>query len=110
MGLKDPAKNYETRTFLQWFDHYLGGVSPKTTLDVTYWRDWVQYKGDATPAYGEAAAYPFGATQRLFLSGSDSLVADAASVQAGSASFSTPSAGVPASYKQPSSLDQDHPV
>src|SRR4051812_40303668 len=96
MGLKDPAKNYETRTFLQWFDHYLGGVSPKPKLDVTYWRDWVQYKGDATPAYGEAGAYPFGSTQRLFLSGSDSLVSDAASVQAGSASFATPSAGAPA--------------
>src|SRR3954454_2866306 len=59
MGVKDPAANYETRTFLQWFDHYLGGVSPKPKLDVTYWRDWIQYKGDATPAYGEAAGYPF---------------------------------------------------
>ena len=110
MGVKDPAKNYETREFLRWFDHYLGGVSPKPKLDVTYWRDWIQYKGDATPAYGEAPAYPFGTTQRLFLSGSDSLVGDQNSVQAGSAAFATPSAGVPASYTETSALDQDQPV
>jgi predicted acyl esterase len=110
IGLKDPAKNYETRTFLQWFDHYLGGVSPAPKLDVTYWRDWVQYKGDATPAYGEAASYPFASAEKLFLSGSDSLVSDAGSVQAGSASFSTPAAGAPTSYTETSALDQSQPV
>ena len=40
-----------------------------------------------------AGAYPFAGTQKLFLSGSDSLVGDANAVQAGSASFSTPAAG-----------------
>ncbi|HEY0633332.1 MAG TPA: CocE/NonD family hydrolase, partial [Thermoleophilaceae bacterium] len=110
MGVKEPANNYETRTFLQWFDHYLGGVSPAPKLDVTYWRDWIQYKGDATPAYGEAPAYPFGSQQRLFLSGSDALVGDQNSVQAGSAAFTTPAAGAPTSYTETSALDQDQPV
>jgi predicted acyl esterase len=110
MGLKDPGKNYETRTFLQWFDHYLGGVSPAPKLDVTYFRDWVQHKGDATPAYGEAGAYPFATAEQLFLSGSDTLVGDQNSVQAGSASFTTPAAGAPTSYTETSALDQDQPV
>ncbi|MEA2436352.1 MAG: hypothetical protein QOF65_908, partial [Thermoleophilaceae bacterium] len=110
MGVKDPAKNYETRTFLQWFDHYLGGVSPAPKLDVTYYRDWIQHTGDATPAYGEAPAYPFGTQQLLFLSGSDTLVGDQNSVQTGSAAFTTPAAGAPTSYTETSALDQDQPV
>src|SRR4051812_23002982 len=83
---KDPANQYETRTFLQWFDHYLAGVSPKPQLDVTYFRDWVKYKGDATAAYARAPAYPFATIQQLFLSGSNSLVANGGAVSAGSAS------------------------
>src|SRR3954468_10947984 len=107
---KDPAKQYETRTFLQWFDHYLGDASPAPKLDVTYFRDWVKYQGDATAAYGEAGSYPFAAAQQLFLSGSDTLVGDKSSVQAGSAAFSTPAAGAPTSYTETSALDQDQPV
>src|SRR3954469_10196194 len=108
--LKDPAKEYETRTYLQWFDHYLGGAKPKPKLDVTYFRDWVQYKGDATAAYAAASSYPVGDAQKLYLSGGDSLVGDASKVTAGSASFTTPAAGAPTSYTETSALDQDQPV
>src|SRR4051795_6450119 len=59
-GLKNPGANYQTREFLQWFDHYLGGAGPAPKLDFTYFRDWVQYKGDATPAYAQAGSYPVG--------------------------------------------------
>jgi ABC-2 type transport system ATP-binding protein len=107
---KDPGNQYETRTFLQWFDHYLGGASPAPKLDVTYFRDWVQYKGDATAAYARAPAYPFGTTQQLFLSGSGSLVGNAGAVAAGSSSFATPAAGAPTSYTETSAIDQDQPV
>jgi ABC-2 type transport system ATP-binding protein len=110
LGVKDPAANYETRTFLQWFYHYLGGASPAPKLDVSYFRDWVQYKGDATAAYAKAPAYPIGNQQQLFLSGSDALVGDAGSVTAGSASFTTPAAGAPTSYTETSAVDQDQPV
>jgi predicted acyl esterase len=107
---KDPQNQYETRTFLQWFDHYLADSGPAPRLDFTYFRDWVEYKGDATAAYAQADAYPFGGTQQLFLSGPDALVGDAAQVAAGSASFTTPAAGAPTSYTETSAVDQDTPV
>ncbi|MEA2421965.1 MAG: hypothetical protein QOF55_1064 [Thermoleophilaceae bacterium] len=109
-GVKDPAANYETREFLQWFDHYLGDAPAKPRLDFTYYRDWVQYKGDATQAYAQAGSYPVGSEQKLYLSGSDALVGDPASVAAGSASFTTPAAGAPTSYTETSALDQSQPV
>src|SRR3954447_20423341 len=107
---KEPANEYETRTYLQWFDHYLGDPKPKPKLDVTYFRDWIKYKGDATPAYAEAPSYPVAADQKLYLSGGDSLVGDPSKVTAGSTSFTTPAAGAPTSYTETSALDQDQPV
>jgi ABC-2 type transport system ATP-binding protein len=110
-GLKEPEKNYQTREFLQWFDHYLGGVAkPKPKLDFTYYRDWIDYKGDATAAYARAGSYPVGTEKKLFLSGSDALVPDAGSVADGSASFTTPAVGAPLSYTETSALDQSQPV
>jgi predicted acyl esterase len=110
MGVKDPAANYETRTFLEWFDHYLGGTGPAPKLDFSYFRDWVQYKGDATPAYAQAPAYPIGSEQKLYLSGSNALVGAPSAVTAGSASFSTPAAGAATSYTETSAVDQSQPV
>jgi predicted acyl esterase len=109
-GLKEPDKNYQTREFLQWFDHYLGGRGQKPKLDFTYFRDWIDYKGDATAAYARAPSYPAAGEKKLFLSGSDALVPDAAGVAAGSASFTTPAAGAPLSYTETSALDQSQPV
>src|SRR4051794_40011595 len=64
-GLKDPGANYQTREFLQWFDHYLGGAkSPKPKLDFTYFRDWIEYKGDASAAYARAPSYPAASEQK----------------------------------------------
>src|SRR3954451_2802844 len=108
--LKDPAHEYESRTYLQWFDHYLGDAKPKPKLDVSYFRDWIEYKGDATAAYAQAPSYPVATDQKLYLSGSDALVSDASKVSAGSASFTTPAAGAPTSYTETSALDQDTPV
>jgi ABC-2 type transport system ATP-binding protein len=110
MDTKKPSTTYQTREFMQWFDHYLGGAKPAPTLDFTYFRDWVKYTGDATPAYARADAYPVGGTQRLFLSGTDTLVSDAAQVASGSAAFTTPAAGAPTSYTETSALDQSRPV
>src|SRR3954447_21525152 len=109
-GVKSPAENYQTREFLQWFDHYLGDAGPKPKLDFSYFRDWVPFKGDATPAYARASSYPVGSERKLYLSGSDALVSDAGSVAAGDASFVTPAAGAPQSYTETSALDQDQPV
>jgi predicted acyl esterase len=106
---KDPAHNYETRTYSQWFDHYLAGDALKPKLDVSYFRDWIKYKGDATQAYARAAKYPFGSKRTLYLSGTDSLVPDLSKVAAGSAGF-TASTGPATSYTETSALDQSQPV
>jgi predicted acyl esterase len=108
--LEKPARNYETRTYLEWLDHYLAGTVPKPPLDVAYFRTWVSYKGDATPAYARAKRYPFGSKRELFLSGSNALAGDRSKVVPGSSVFSPPSGGAPTSYTETSALDQDQPV
>ncbi|MEA2308575.1 MAG: hypothetical protein QOI65_861 [Thermoleophilaceae bacterium] len=107
--LKDPAHNFETRTYLQWFDHYLADDAQRPKLDVSYFRDWIKYKGDATQAYARAKRYPFAKTQRLYLSGSDALVPSISAVTAGSSVF-TANSGAPTSYTETSALDQSQPV
>jgi ABC-2 type transport system ATP-binding protein len=107
---KKPGTTYQTREFMQWFDHYLGDAKPAPRLDFTYFRDWVKYTGDATAAYAQADSYPAASTQSLYLSGSDTLVGDRAQVAAGSAAFSTPAAGAPTSYTETSAVDQTQPV
>ncbi|MEA2373737.1 MAG: hypothetical protein QOD53_200 [Thermoleophilaceae bacterium] len=110
LGYDKPDQNYETRTFMQWFDHYLADRPTKPPLDFTYFRDWISYKGDATPAFAQADAFPIGSRQTLYLSGSNQLVANPAAVVAGSSPFSPPSAGAPSSYTETSALDQDQAV
>src|SRR4051794_9272422 len=108
--LADPLHNFETRTYLQWFDHYLADAAAGPPLDVSYFRDWISYKGDATQAYARSQAYPFADTRTLFLSGSNALVGSAGGVADGSAAFTTPSGGAPSSYTETSALDQSRPV
>src|SRR4051812_43801501 len=110
LDTKKPADTYQTREFMQWFDHYLGGAKHKPRLDFTYYRDWIDHKGDATPAYAQTDAYPTGDTQKLFLSGSDTLVPDASKAAAGGPSFPPPAAGAPPSYTETSPLDKAQPV
>ncbi|MDX6728195.1 MAG: hypothetical protein QOK49_3000 [Baekduia sp.] len=100
----------EGRVVEQWFDHYLRGASSAPALDFSYFRDWVSYTGDATPAFGRAAAYPAGNERRLRLSGTDALVTGGGSVQTGAAQFVTPPAGAPTSVTEISALSQDVPL
>jgi putative CocE/NonD family hydrolase len=62
-----PEQSYEGQTVLAWFNHYLKGAGSTPALNFSYFRDWVQYTGNAAPAYASAASYPVGASQRLFL-------------------------------------------
>jgi ABC-2 type transport system ATP-binding protein len=104
-----PFRNYETRTYLRWFDHYLARSAPAPRLDVTYFRDWVKYEGDATPAYARANAYPFAGTRRLYLSATGSLVPSLASVSAGGSIFDA-TTGPATNYTETSAIDQSQPV
>jgi ABC-2 type transport system ATP-binding protein len=100
----------EGRVVQQWFDHYLAGDPAAPSLDFTYFRDWVPYTGEATPAYGRAAAYPAGADRTLLLSGTDALTADAGAVRPGTAQFATPAAGAPTSVTEISGAAQGQDV
>ena len=68
---------------VRWFNHYLKGRGKRPKMDFRYFRDWVHYKGIATPAYAKAKRYPVGRRHRYFLSGSDSLVRKRAKVDTG---------------------------
>jgi predicted acyl esterase len=107
---KNPEVTYEGRTFLQWFDHYLKDDPRAPSLDFSFYRDWVEHKGDATPAYGRAPSYPVGQTADLFLSGDGTLRDGARSVVSGALSFVTPALGLGTSYTETSALDQSQPV
>lgn len=78
---------YESRMALEWLDFYVRGIGDPPALDFSFLRDWVKYEGDAAPAVGSTPSYPAGTDRTVFLSGTDELVSDRASVKAGSASF-----------------------
>lgn len=78
---------YESRMALEWFDYYLRGIGDPPALDFAFLRDWVKYEGDAAPAVGSTPSYPAGQDQTAYLSGTDKLVTERSSVQAGSPSF-----------------------
>lgn len=94
----DPATQYETARIVAWFDHYLkGDTSVSTGPGFAYFRDWVTYKGIATPAYATAASYPVGRTEKLYLSAAKSLVTRRRQVAVSTQTFTTPGAGAPSS-------------
>ncbi|MGH8970906.1 MAG: CocE/NonD family hydrolase, partial [Actinomycetes bacterium] len=104
LSLSDPESSYEGKRFADWFDHHLKGAPVDTGPELSYFRDWVDYEGIATPAYGTSDSYPVGGTQQLFLSGPDRLVTGRRSVATGSASFANVAGEAPTSYSEVSGL------
>ena len=91
----NPATQYETGRFLDWFDHYLKGADVSTGPDFAYFRPWVPVTGNAAPAYAAAKAFPVGAPRTWRLSGDGTLTTGAPAP--GAQSFVTTSAGLPTS-------------
>jgi putative CocE/NonD family hydrolase len=104
LDLARPRTSYEGRRISNWFDHYLKGKDVSTGPRFSYFRDWVDYTGIATPAYGTASTYPVGTTQDLYLSGTDRLVAAGAQVLPGQASYANVAGAAPTSYSETSAL------
>ena len=104
LDMGDPTSSYEGRRIARWFDRHLKDRDVRTGPRFAYFRDWVDYEGIATPAYGRAAAYPVGGTQRLFLSGGDGLVTDRGAVATGSATYANVAGETPTSYSEVSAL------
>jgi len=92
----DPDATYTGRRVADWFDHYLKDLPVDTGPEFAYFRDWVDYTGNAEPAFGTADTVDVGEPTTYYLSGAD-LVPEAADVTAGSASFLVPPAGLPTS-------------
>lgn len=72
-GAPDPARHYTARRVLDWFDHHLKGKDVDTGPRFSYFRDWVRYRGIATPAYGTSKRFPVGARRTWRLSGDGDL-------------------------------------
>jgi predicted acyl esterase len=89
----DPATQYETARIMAWFDHYLKDLPADTGPGFAYFRDWISYSGNASPAYASAPAFPVGTATALPLAG-------------GTQTFLTPPAGVPTSLSPFDAINQ----
>jgi hypothetical protein len=96
LGNPDPATQYETSRVFDWFDHYLKGTSTDTGPEFSYFRDWINYTGIATPAFGTSSTFPIGTPTKFYLSGSQ-LSPTATGLATASQNFLTPVAGIPTS-------------
>ena len=61
LGNPDPAAQYETGRIARWLDHYLKDSGVNTGPEFAYFRDWIEYDGNAAPAYRAARTFPVGA-------------------------------------------------
>ncbi|MFT4084224.1 MAG: alpha/beta fold hydrolase [Nocardioides sp.] len=98
LGDPDPASQYESRRVLNWLDHYLRGATVSTGPRFAYFRDWVSYRGIATPAYGTSNRFPVGTVRTWRLSGTDGLTTGAPA--SGSTTILTPPLGLPTTFDE----------
>lgn len=91
----DPTTQHIAKRVLNWFDHYLKRTGAPTGPRFTYFRDWVDYTGNARPAYASSSSFPVGTPTTWTLSGDKTLTRGAPT--SGTARFTTPLAGLPTS-------------
>lgn len=100
LGAPDPFAQYETGRIQDWFDHYLKDSSVDTGPGFAYFRDWIDYSGNAVQAFGKASGYPVGSSRSFYLSG-DKLVTSPLLLAPGSQSLISTPAGLPLNYSEP---------
>jgi pimeloyl-ACP methyl ester carboxylesterase len=94
LGNPNPVTQYETGRISAWFERYLKDKKVSTGPEFAYFRDWVKYSGNASPAYATSSTYPQQATQlQLRLSGKSLTTSSAPA--AGKQSLLTAPAGLP---------------
>ena len=110
-GNPDPAAQYVTGRIADWLDHYVKKTGVDTGPQFSYFRDWVSYTGNASPAYATSATYPVGTGKAYYLSGTE-LVSDQSTIASGSQSFTTPAGGLPSSIDEVDAVGQldDAPI
>jgi len=99
LAAPDPDTQYEAGRVADWFDHYLKGSLVGLGPQFAYFRDWVDYTGNAEPAYGVAGSFPVGTRTKYYLSGT-SLVSSPLGLAVGAQTFLTAPAGVPTNLTQ----------
>lgn len=101
----DPRNNYENSRILDWFDHHLKDSAVSTGPEFAYFRDWVNYAGNAYPAYASASDPDVGTPQSFHLSGAG-LATQADAAAPGLQTFATGPAGLPTSSRPPDPLSR----
>ena len=93
----DPATQHITKRVVDWFEHYLEDSAASTGPEFSYFRDWVDYSGNARAAYQDAPSYPVGSTSTYHLSSTPTssltggtLVTDRRRVTTGNEFFTAP--------------------
>ncbi|MFF0815813.1 CocE/NonD family hydrolase [Rhodococcus sp. NPDC003318] len=92
----DPASQYTTARYLDWFDHHLKGAPVGTGPTFAYFRDWTAAPADDASGYVAAPSPDVGEPRSLYLSADGRLVAAPGAIGPGTQTFSTPAAGVAA--------------
>ena len=110
-GNPDPATQYVTGRIADWLDHYVKKAGADTGPTFAYFRDWVSYTGNASPAYASSATYPVGLRKSYYLS-DKGLTTDQTQIATASQSFVTPAGGAPSSFDEIDALNQldDAPI
>jgi ABC-2 type transport system ATP-binding protein len=103
-GPADLHATYLGGRFLDWLDHYVkDDPTAPTGPEFAYFRDWVDYTGNAAPAYATSRTFPVGSPLRLYLSGDKRLVGSPAGVATGTQHWANAPGGAPTSYSETSS-------
>ncbi|HET6154456.1 MAG TPA: CocE/NonD family hydrolase [Marmoricola sp.] len=93
----NPSTQYETGRISDWFEHYLKNKPTSTGPEFAYFRNWINYTGNAAPAYATSPVFPVGRLTPYYLSGK-TLATSATGLAKGSQSLATAPAGLPTNF------------
>ncbi|RZL82389.1 MAG: CocE/NonD family hydrolase [Rhodococcus sp. (in: high G+C Gram-positive bacteria)] len=103
INMKDPNPDtqYETGRMVDWFDHYLKDSGVDTGPVFSYFRNWVDYTGNAAPAYAESSDVTVGQDYSLYLSGDGALTGRLDGIVPGARTLNTLPGGLPTDREAP---------
>ncbi|QDQ94833.1 prolyl oligopeptidase family serine peptidase [Rhodococcus sp. WB9] len=103
ISMKDPNPDtqYETGRMVDWFDHYLKDSEVDTGPVFSYFRNWVDYTGNAAPAYAESSDVSVGQDYSLYLSGDGALTDRLDGIVPGAQTLNTLPGGLPTDREAP---------
>jgi ABC-2 type transport system ATP-binding protein len=99
LGNLDPVAQYETGRVANWLDHWLKDKPTNLGPQFAYFRDWVDYSGNAAPAYGVAGNFPVTGAKKYYLSDT-TLAPSTLGLSKGAQNLITAPAGVPTNLSE----------